>query len=99
MLNFSFSCDGGAAIDANGHCHHGRDCEGAIATDAAPEPREPVMLEIKMPEFANKLLQPSKRAMAEAELIQSFYEGRTFGAGEKLRLEYEARKLERSLDR
>jgi hypothetical protein len=77
-----------------------RVCLPPIAIDAAPPPREfslatdgaassaseiPVL---KLPKFAERFLQPSRAALAEADYVRSLYEGVTHGEGRKRHEEY-----------
>jgi len=76
---------------------HGHKPAARIAADAAPRSEPSMMPVIEMGTFIT--LQPSKRAMAEADLIGSFFEGVPHATGEARRLAYLQRKLERSLNR
>src|ERR1700758_3780491 len=74
-----------------------REGVGAIATNAAPPDESQIPV---MPEWvARAYLQPDANALAEAELIRSFFEGVPFAVGEQRRLAYEQRKRERRIER
>jgi len=95
----SWRCDGGVVVLPNGSIVRGRECDGSgFATDSAsPSPSEPRMAVIEMPKWIT--IQPSARAMREADLISAFYSGVPFEVGRKRHEKYRQRKAEKELER
>ncbi|MGA3345266.1 MAG: hypothetical protein ABSC76_10395 [Terracidiphilus sp.] len=85
--------DDGSPILVDGTLLKDRGCEFAI--DAAPKPEPSMMPVIEMGTFIT--LQPSAKAMREAALIASFYEGVPHAIGKTKHDAYLLRKAERSL--
>lgn len=86
--------DDGCPILSDGTLLKDHACE--FATDSAA-PQEPRMAVIEMPKWVP--VQPSAKAMREADLIASFYEGVPHPIGKAKHDAYLLRKTERSLNR
>jgi hypothetical protein len=88
-----FTCDGGAVVCPDGSVIRGRECESAIATDAAA-PTEPTIAGAEW----MTTVQPDANELREASAIVEFYAGVPFGVGQQREAAYRLRKLERSLE-
>lgn len=88
-----WSFDDGCPILTDGTLLKDHACE--IATDAAPEPPAPVMAEIPLGKWVT--VQPSAKALREASLIASFFEGVPHAVGQARYEKFLQRKAEKEL--